>query len=180
MMKNFLLLLSLALFIPLSNLQAQDAPAINWMNMEDLEAASRVEKRPVIIDVYTDWCGWCKRMDKSTFSHPEIVKYINDHYYAVKFNAEQKDSVTFQGHTFKYIASGKRGVHELAATLLNGKMSYPSIVYLDRDLNMIQPVPGYMDAAQIEPVIYYFAEEQYKIQAFEDYSKAFTGKVKGG
>jgi len=81
-----------------------------------------------MIDVFTDWCGWCKKMDAETFSNPEIAKYVNELNYAVKFNAEQKADITFQGKTFKYVDQGNgKGYHELAAALLS--TSFPSLLF---------------------------------------------------
>lgn len=171
-MKN-LILLVMALFSFAGIAQEE----INWMTIEEVQEAAKKEPRKVLIDVYTNWCGWCKRMDQNTFSNPKIAEYINENYYAVKFNAEQKDSVQFQDHTFKYVAQGKRGYHELAAALLNGKMSYPHMVYLDENLQLIQAVPGYQDAPAFEKVIKFFAQDEFKEQSFDEYQKNFKSDL---
>ncbi|MCR9154467.1 MAG: thioredoxin fold domain-containing protein [Bacteroidetes bacterium] len=150
---------------------AQDK--INWLTIEELEEAQSKEPRKVFVDLYTDWCGWCKRMDKATFQHPGIVAYVNENYYAVKFNAESKDTINFLGGEFKYVAQGRKGYNELAAVLANGKLSYPTIVYLDENLQVIQPVPGYMDPESFEQVITYLAGDHYKDQPFEQYKKNY-------
>jgi len=89
---------SIVFFVFLSfNIQAQD---INWISLEKVTELQRTNPKNVIIDVYTNWCGPCKLMDKNTFSNPEIVNYINNNYYAVKFNAEGNETVSFMNKTF--------------------------------------------------------------------------------
>jgi thioredoxin-related protein len=171
----------LALFvIGTLSMYGQKSKTINWLTIEEAEEANKKEPRKIIVDVYTDWCGWCKKMDKSTFQNEKIAEYVNANFYAVKFNAEQRDSLVFRNSKFKFVSQGKRGYHELAAALLQGKMSYPSIVYLDEELNMIQPIPGYMDAKQFETVINYFAGNHHKDTAFDAYQKTFKSTLNKG
>lgn len=171
-MKNILLIATFLLGLSVS---AQET--IDWMTIEEAEAAANENPRPVFVDVYTDWCGWCKKMDKDTFQNEKIAEFVNENFYAVKFNAEQKDSIVFQGHTFRYVPQGRRGYHELAAALLNGKMSYPNIVYLDENLKMIQPIPGYMAPKQFEEIINFIAGGHYKNTPFEDFKKGFESQL---
>lgn len=165
-----------ALFLLLS-LGSMQAQKVNWMSIEEAEAAAKEEPRKVIVDVYTDWCGWCKRMDQTTFSNPVIAEYINQNYYAVKLDAEQKDSINFKDHTFKYVAQGRRGYHELAAALLNGKMSYPNIVYMNEQMQVIQAVPGYQDAKSFEKIIKFFGEDHFQDTSWEDFQKNFVSEL---
>lgn len=117
---------------------------INWMSWEEAMDAMDDEPRKVFIDVYTDWCGWCKRMDAATFTDEDVIDYMNENYYAVKFDAEGKDDKEYQGRTLTYRANaGRRGVHELAIVLLNGRLGYPSFVYLDEERNSLKISPGY-------------------------------------
>lgn len=141
--------------------------------MEELEAAQAKEPRKVFIDLYTDWCSWCHKMDKATFQHPGIVKYVNANFYAVKFNAESKDTIHYRGKDYVFVPQGRRGYHQLAAILANGQLSYPTIVYLNEDLEVIQPVPGYMDPRSFEQVITYLAGNHYLEQPFEQYKKNY-------
>lgn len=150
---------------------------INWMSFEQAVEKNKTDKRKFIIDVYTDWCGWCKRMDATTFQNPHIVEYINKNYHAVKLNAEMTDTVRLGEKVFvNENPNGKRSPHQLAIALLNGKMSYPTIVYLDENANMLSPVPGYLDAAGIEPVLKYYGENAYKETSWEQYQKTFQGE----
>lgn len=138
------------------------------------EAVERVssDKKPkkIFIDVYTDWCGWCKKMDKETFQNPEVATYMNENFYMVKFDAEQKDPVTYQGKTYKYVPSGRRGYHELAAALLQGRMSYPTVVFLDETMNMLSPVPGYQKPEPFLEIAKYFGDDIYKEKDWKTYS----------
>ena len=101
---------------------------INWMSWEQAIEMNKKAPKKIFIDMYTDWCGWCKKMDKSTFIEENVVKVMNDNFYAVKFDAEQKEEIVYKGQAFKYVPSGRKGYHELAAAFLNGKLSYPSFV----------------------------------------------------
>jgi len=109
-MKKVLLILgSVALFLSLTASKLTNTPAegsVKWITFEEAIKKSKTEKRPIFIDVYTDWCGWCKVMDKNTFNDPQVAKLLNEKFYAVKFDAEQKEDVVFNGNTFKFVASG--------------------------------------------------------------------------
>jgi thioredoxin-related protein len=175
-MKHLLLITS-ALFL-LTVLKAQDK--INWVDLETAQESLKKEPRKLIVDVYTSWCGWCKRMDASTFAHPEIVEYINKNYYAVKLNAESKKDIKFKEVIYKNPnPDKKRPTHELASlAAVNGRLSFPTIVYIDENLNLLSQVPGFVDAKGIEPIIHFFAEEAYKEQTWQEYQSAFKGQVK--
>ncbi|HKK76031.1 MAG TPA: DUF255 domain-containing protein [Saprospiraceae bacterium] len=139
----------------------ETAESIKWYTWEEAIELNKTEPRKLFIDLYTDWCGWCKRMDATTFTDPAVVQHINDNYYPIKFDAEQKEEVIYNGHTFKYIASGRRGVHELAYSLLDGKLSYPSYVYMTKDVERLYVSKGYKPADQLIKELNYFTEEKY-------------------
>jgi thioredoxin-related protein len=134
-----------------------------------MTADKQVHKKK-LIDLYTDWCGWCKRMDANTFSDPKVADYVNEHFYPIKFNAEQKDSLVHDNYTFKFVENGRRGFHELAYSLLNGRMSYPSFVYLDENSKRILISPGYKDVNQMLTELKFLAEEIYKTESWEDFN----------
>ena len=151
------------------NVQAQD---INWISWEEAVELSKTDAQPkkIFVDVYTDWCGWCKKMDKNTFQNPDVSKYMQDNFYMVKMDAEGKDPIEYQGKTFKYVPSGRRGYHELAAALLQGKMGYPTVVFLDEELNMLSPVPGYQQVDPFMQIAKYFGDNIYKDKDWQSYA----------
>jgi thioredoxin-related protein len=146
---------------------------VNWMTWEQAVNANKIKKKKIFIDVYTDWCGWCKVMDKETFANDTVVTYLNQNFYAVKLDAEQKEKIIFQNNTFEYVLpeEGNRGVHTLAYALLDGKMSYPTVVYLTEEFERIMVSPGYKQKTQLMKELIYSNEELYKTKSWDLYSK---------
>ena len=141
--------------------EIKEGGKIKWMTIEEAFAATQKKPKKIFIDVYTDWCGWCKKMDRDTFEKTEVANYMNEHFYAVKFNAEQTDDVVLGDQTFKFIAQGRRGYHQLAAALMNGKMSYPTVVVLNEKFQLLQPIPGYRGPDEMKKVLAFFAEDKH-------------------
>ena len=158
------------------SLMAQDA--IKWMSWNEAVAANSKEPKLIFVDTYTDWCGWCKKMDASTFSNPVIADIMNEHYYAVKMDAEMKDTIEFNGYTFvNPNPNAKRSTHQLAASLLDNQLSYPSFVFLNQNFERIQILPGYKSPKQFEPIIRYFVEGAPNGVQYEDYLKEFNSML---
>lgn len=152
---------------------------INWLSMEQaLELHSKNPKK-IFVDIYTDWCSWCKRMDSETFSHPVIVDYINTHFYAVKLNAEQTEPIVFKG--VKYLndrAGQRRGAHNFAIAILQGRMSYPSVAFFDENLSLIYALPGFRPPLRMEPVLVFFNEDYYKTNPnLDEFTASFKGRI---
>lgn len=154
------------------------AEKIKWVSFTEAVELNKKEKKKIFIDVYTDWCGWCKVMDKNTFSHPVIAKYMNEKFYSVKLNAEMKDTVVFNGNVFvNPNPKQMRSTHQLAASLLSNKLSYPTTVYLDENFSLLTQVPGYLQPTQMEPIVKYFGENSYSTIKWEDFQKTFKGEI---
>jgi uncharacterized protein YyaL (SSP411 family) len=168
-------IISLAFLFCLSVVQAQTP--VKWYTVEEAFALNKKEPRKILIDVYTDWCKWCKVMDSETYSNPVIADYLNKKFYAVKFNAEQKTDVVLNGKTYKFLASGGRGYNELAAELLGGQMGYPSTVFLDEQSKMIQPVQGYIKARQFDGIIRFIGGNDYKTKKWEEFLAGYNSPI---
>ncbi len=153
---------------PVAHVNSQDG--VKWMTWQQAADLSKAHPKKVFVDVYTDWCGWCKRMDASTFQDPDVIKYLNDHFYSVKLNAEMKEDVQFKDHTFKWVNTGRNGIHTLAYSLLEGHMSYPTFVTMNENYDRIAIMPGYKPADQLLKELRFAAEEVYKDKSWDDYN----------
>jgi thioredoxin-related protein len=152
---------------------------INWISIEQAAAKAEQQPKKIFLDMYTDWCGWCTKMDQTTFSDPVIIDYINENFYAVKFDAERQDTVVFLGQAYVNANPGKkRSSHQLAQTLMSGKMSYPSYVFMSEELSVITVVPGYFPADKFEPVLHFFGKNAYQTTDWQTFSSRFKGTVK--
>ncbi len=162
-----------------TNIQAQDTQEkIKWYTFEEAIKLQVETQKKIFIDVYTEWCGYCKKMDRETFSNPEIAKYLNDNFYPVKFNAEQKEDVVFKGQTYiNAEPNRKRSSHQLAQALLQGKMSYPSYAFLNTESQLITVVPGYYPAKKFEPIMHFFGENAFLNTEWETFLNTFKSKL---
>jgi thioredoxin-related protein len=152
---------------------------INWISIEEAEKLIQENPKKIFVDIYTDWCGWCKRMEANTFSHPYIIDYINENFYAVKLNAEQDEPIVFRG--VEYVnenPGGRRSSHNFARALLQGRMSYPSVAFFDEQLNLITAIPGYRDPKAFEPILVFFNENIFMDQPnLDEYISNFDGNI---
>ena len=136
-----------------ANTQIEAVKTKQWTTLDNAIALSKKDNKKILIDVYTDWCKWCKVMDEKTFSNTELKSYLADNYHLVKFNAEQKEEIKFKGKSYTFVSNGRRGNHSLASELLGGQLSYPSLVVLDSNLNKVQTIRGYKSAEQLSELL---------------------------
>jgi thioredoxin-related protein len=167
MTKGILIGLGLALTLG-GGASAQEK--VNWYSIEEAVRLTSENPRVLVIDVYTDWCGWCKRMDQDTFQNPEVAAYMSENFYMVKLDGEQKEPIVYKGQTYTFVPQGRNGYHQLAAALLQGRLSYPTVVFLDENLQMLSPVPGYQKPDAFLKVARYFGDNVYKEKDWENYS----------
>lgn len=168
-----LLLLALTMLVAAQPALARKDGKINWMTIEEAETAAKKTPKPILVDIYTDWCSFCKRLDSYTFNNSVIINYINENFYAVKLNAEGADTLTFRRQKFLPRIQGK--THQLAIALTNGRLSYPTLVYIVKEY--IVPVPGYQTPSQLEVFLNYFADGSYESVNWEEYATKFKGKL---
>jgi len=149
---------------------------VNWVSMDEAQELIKQEPRKIIMDVYTSWCGPCKMLDKYTFGNPDVANYINENFYAVKFNAEGNSTVNFNNSTFTNPdynpakASRRNSKHQFA-NYLNVK-AYPTIIFMGADLKLLAPITGYLSPQKIEIYLKFFKTDAYKdVNSEEDWEK---------
>ena len=173
-------LVILCLLVPSSFLLAQDK--IQWMTMNEALAAQKEHPKKIFMDVYTKWCGPCKLLDRQTFSNKDVIAFINANYYAVKFNAEGTEEITYQDFTYtnpnyQPARKGRNATHFFADALrLSG---YPSLVFFEENGDLIQALPGFKSPQELEIYLKMIANDDYKelttMEAWEAYQKKFKG-----
>lgn len=133
--------------------EQETSTTLKWYTIEEAIAANKKNPKQLFVDVYTDWCHWCKVMDQQTFNQPEVIQYINEHYYPVKFNAEQRTPIDFNGKTYQYRKGGRRGMNMLTMTLLKGRPAYPSFAILNKDLSHQRVIAGFKKPDELLTVL---------------------------
>jgi len=135
---------------------------VNWMSFKEALQKNKTAPKPILVDIYTDWCGWCKHMMKTTYSNPGFAAYINQHFYPVKFNAEGKDTIEYAGKTYLPTSKEPKTPHQLAIKFLGNNLTYPSTVFITNNFEFNLLTQGYLDEKKIEPLLIFTVENVYR------------------
>lgn len=153
---------------------SQQAQEVNWISLEEAEKLNKTAPKKFLIDLYTNWCGWCKVMDQKVYSDAKVYEYINTNFYAVKLNAEQKESILFQDKTYAFNpALGKTGINQLAYDWGNteGRIGYPTLVFLDENLVKLEADPGYKEVPQMLQKLKFYGDNKYKTMNWQQFQQ---------
>jgi thioredoxin-related protein len=152
--------------------------SIHWMTIEQAQKANLQQPKKIFVDVYTDWCGWCKRLDATTYRDETVIDYINQNFYAVKLNAETKDTVTFNGTKFGFLPDMK--VNGAAVQIMGGQLvGYPTTSYVDENGKILSAVPGYLSSHDLLKILHYFGDDAYLKTTWNAYSSSFDASHAG-
>ena len=155
---------------------------VKW-NTIDQSAKVSVSKNEKLffVDFYTSWCGWCKKMDKDTFTDKVVAKIMNKYFIPTKFDAEGDAAFSWNGVEYKgggVSANGRRATHPFAQAVLGAKMGFPSFAIFGPDRKLMTVVPGYSNAADFTVILWYFASGDYEKYPFEKYQAIFDTQIR--
>ncbi len=154
--------LILGLFLSCSvlsiSLSAQEKGSVHWLTFEQLEDSLAINRnadtqKKVFIDFYTDWCTYCRKMDKAVFTKPKVVNLLNEAYFAVRFDAETESEVQFGGQIFinDQLKKTRTPIHQIAQLLAlrEGQFAPPTMVVLDENFTVTARYFEYMDSKKL-------------------------------
>lgn len=175
-MKKIFTILALSTLFFSSNVFAQKAK-VKWLSWEEATSLENTEGKKYFVDLYTTWCGYCKKMDRTTFQDPSVIEYINKNFIPIKLDAEQKEDIQYKGYTLTYQKDvGRKGMHEMAMALLEGvdRIGYPTYVYLDKDQNRITISPGYKPKDDMLMELKFISEDHYIDTSFQEFAQKYN------
>lgn len=144
---------------------------LEWMEMNQLSTQLETESKPVLIDLYTNWCYWCKVMDKKTYNNPQVISYISGHFYPVKLNAESKEIIYYKEKTYNYNSNYK--INDFALFATSGQLGFPATIIIPDTYSEPISIPGFLEPKEIEPILKYFGEGAYKTQNYMAFKSTF-------
>jgi thioredoxin-related protein len=161
---------------PVLKQAAKDREKLEWLNLNEAGARLQTLKKPVMIDLYTDWCTWCKVMDKKTYTNSDLIKYVTEKFYPVKLDAETKEILNWKGRQFKFRPDYR--VNEFAVYLSGGNLAFPTTIILPADGSAPQAIPGYLKPEEMELVLKYFGEGYFGKTSFGEFQQKFKSTWK--
>jgi thioredoxin-related protein len=132
---------------------------VKWRSFDAGLAEAKKTHKKILLDVYTDWCKWCTKLDKEVYTNDKVSKYLTKAYIPVKLNGEGTGKVSYKSQT----------TTEMGLAQSFGIRSYPTIIFLDSGGEPINSLGGFVDAERFLPIITYIGDDHYKSISWEEY-----------
>ena len=150
---------------------------IKWTTIDQALEMQKDEPRKLLIEVFTKWCKVCHKLDQLSLSQEHIAEYINENYYPVKFDAESKAPIYFMGQKYEFKNDGSSGYHSFAYKITHGKLNYPSLVFMDEDLRVIQSINGFQSPDKLIRILTYFADNYNKKIPWNEFNSRYNNII---
>lgn len=134
-------------------------PETQWISFEEAQISSQKDKKKILVNIYTNWCEFCKKLDENVYPDSLVRRNLSQYYHAVKLNAESDKMIRVNGETLSE--------SEFAKKL--GIRSYPTILFIDTDGELILQINGYMPASDFRNMLVYIGEEAYTKKEFHEF-----------
>ena len=171
MKKANLFLLSVVIPLLFGVAKPIEKAKLQWISLDEVTVSLQKEKRPLLIDLYTDWCGWCKVMDQRTYSNKKVADYIQEKFYPVRINAETREVIRWENKTYNFNARYRS--NEFAIYLTGGRLQFPTTIFIPAGGDAPQAIPGYLQPKDFEVLLKYFGEGAYGRIPFDEFQKNF-------
>ena len=136
--------------------------------MNQYDSLAKIGDRKILIDVYTDWCAPCLKMDNYTFSDKRIAQFINENYYPIKFNGETKDSIIYQNETFYPTSKTHQLIHKLKIS------AYPTLLFMDENGVLITKEAKFFSPNEMEVVLHYIVDSHYQKSSYTNFKDNYN------
>jgi len=154
--------------------QTENNGLVKWLTIKEAQEKNKLLAKPIILDIYTDWCGWCKHMMRTTYSNAGLAEYINANFYPVKFDAETKDTIEYDGKIYKPTSKAPKTPHELAIKFLGNSLSYPSTMFITNNYQFNLLTQGFLEDKKIEPILIFMVENAWQTTNFNEFNNHFS------
>ncbi|MBL7818685.1 MAG: DUF255 domain-containing protein [Saprospiraceae bacterium] len=165
--------LGLLVLFTFGNASLRSQESVQWYDIEQVESAAKKEHKKILIQVFTKWSDGFRQLERTALMQQSIVNYLNNKFLTVKLDAETRADINFRNKTYSYVTQSGVGFNELASELLQGQMAYPTFVFLDENMNLIQTIQ-YRSPEQFEMIITYFGDNNHKKLPWKKYEKTYV------
>lgn len=177
-MSRYSLIFSLALcalfFSSTAGHAQSTAPAVQWLSWNEGIVKATKENKKILLYVYTSSCVWCRKMERETFADATVVQLVKSEFVAIKLNASDNSELEFKGKTYRFVSSATGGCNGLAAELLGGRMSFPSVAFLDETQHSLQALAGFKSAEDFSAIATYYGRNYYQSMPWSSFQKKFA------
>ena len=168
------------LFTTLATLMcgAMHAQQVEWKTIEQAaKTDTKANAKLYFVDFYTSWCGWCKKMDKDTYEKSVVAAIMNHYYISVHFDAETKNTFSWNGKEYSNTASRRGNPHDFTRAVLGSQIGYPSVAIFDQQMNLVQVLSGYQGPDDFIKFICFFVNDNYKKYSYQKYMEIFDTQI---